>query len=75
MFSSPALANGKLIIADVSGQISALNAETGREFWQARLKAEVHATPAIAGNRVYVVTTKPEIVVLDIDTGAVIWRA
>lgn len=51
---SPAIRNNILFIADFSGLVHCLNAETGRPHWTCDLLAASWTTPLIVGENVYV---------------------
>ncbi|MBI5834946.1 MAG: PQQ-binding-like beta-propeller repeat protein [Armatimonadetes bacterium] len=69
----PAMAPGRVYVASLGGQVSALDLATGRTLWQTRLPGEVIGGPLLAGGRVIVPTTTGLLVALD-PAGAIAWR-
>jgi outer membrane protein assembly factor BamB len=49
VFSSPALAAGRVLCGSDDGSLHALEAATGAVVWSAKLGAKVRATPAVGG--------------------------
>jgi outer membrane protein assembly factor BamB len=83
-FSSPVVANGKLVVFDENGREDVarlLDAETGKEIWSTAIgevyrdewAAGPRSTPVIDGDRVYVLTCQGELRCLDLATGGVLW--
>lgn len=70
--ASPVLAGDKVVVADWSGAVVALDAVTGKEAWRHQMDARVSSTPAAALGRVFVADTAGTLVALDADTGAVL---
>jgi outer membrane protein assembly factor BamB len=56
------------------GQVTAIDAESGREVWQERVDGEIFATPAIAHGIVYVASTAPELTAFRLDSGDIEWQ-
>ncbi len=85
-FSSPVVAEGKLVYFDENGAeevAHALDARTGAEIWRAPIDgvyqdewgAGPRSTPLIDGDRVYVQSCKGEFRCLDMASGKIIWGA
>ncbi len=82
-FAAPAIANGRLYIADHEGKediVRALDAATGKELWRfAYPDAESNrfgftvSTPLVLDNKVYVSSRKGKIHCLDAATGEKLW--
>jgi Ca-activated chloride channel family protein len=53
----PAVANGKLFVGTVSGEVVCLAADTGRVLWTATVGEPIQFQPAVVGGRVYVSTS------------------
>lgn len=51
--SSLVLAGGRLFMISDNGMASCVDAQTGRQVWQKRLKGNFSASPLLAGDRVY----------------------
>lgn len=70
--SSPAVADGLVYVADAAGNLSALNAETGAEWW--RFVAGGFGSPAVAAGLVYVGGSDGNVYALDATNGQERWR-
>jgi outer membrane protein assembly factor BamB len=64
VWSSPLLANNRLLIAGTSGQLVALNAKTGAVEKRVDLGAPTLIGPVAAGDTVYVVTDTAQLIAL-----------
>lgn len=67
-----AVAADTFFVADDSGEVFALQADTGREIWRARVGARLSAGVGSDGRFAAVVTRDNELVVLD--AGKIAWR-
>ena len=56
--STPAIADGLLMISDCDGTLHCLDAETGEPYWTHDLDGEVWASPMIADGKVYIGTKR-----------------
>lgn len=73
--ASPVLAGDKVVVADWSGAVVALDVLTGKEAWRHEMGARVSSDPAAALGRVFVADTQGDLVALDADTGTVLGTA
>lgn len=64
---SPALVDGKVVVADGSGNVTALDARTGQEAWSTSLADQVVSAPVGCGSTTLAGTTGAELVMLDAD--------
>jgi outer membrane protein assembly factor BamB len=64
VWSSPLLANNRLILAGQTGDLVALNAKTGEEEKRVRLGSPTLLGPIAAGNTIYVVTDEAQLIAL-----------
>ena len=64
IWSSPLLANGRLLVAGSTGELVALNAKTGEIQTRVSLGAPVLLGPIAAGDTVYVVTDDAKLIAL-----------
>ena len=77
----PIINNGVMFIATPSGQVIALNAKTGDEYWRYKRQLpedlfQLHPTNRGVGlwqDKVYLATTDDHVVALDAKTGKVVW--
>jgi outer membrane protein assembly factor BamB len=53
-FSSAAVADGLVFIADYKGILRCLDADTGQGYWEHDLKGRVFASPLVADGKVYI---------------------
>lgn len=77
----PALLNGgpivgddKVFIGSENGDLFALEVNTGKLVWQAKVRGEIIAAPAFAENKVVVNTAAGIIKAFDATTGAELWQ-
>jgi outer membrane protein assembly factor BamB len=71
---SPVYADGKVLVVNEKGLVTALDGATGSELWGHPLGYEVLAEPVAAGNEVLLATSAGDLVALDIASGEVTWR-
>jgi outer membrane protein assembly factor BamB len=74
--SSPAVANGRLIVGVSNGEILALNSTTGEKLWSYDTGAgsnSIWGSPAIDSGRVYIGTRDRNLYCLNETTGALLW--
>jgi outer membrane protein assembly factor BamB len=80
VLAQPIVAGGRVYAMDGGVQVSALDAATGRRFWQVDLTPKNQQGSAFGGgpcfwqNRLYVATGFAEVLALDSGSGKVIWR-
>ena len=75
VLSSPVVADGFAISADLDGNVSALRADSGALAWRVAVGAGVQGTPAIARGRVYVPTLGNRLLALALADGKRLWSA
>ncbi len=73
--ASPVVANNLVIVADWSGLVRALDANSGAEVWRAQMSDKVVSTPAIAGGRVYVADVRGQLIAFDLERGTELAKA
>jgi outer membrane protein assembly factor BamB len=73
--SSPLLADGVVLVGDWDGNVTALDAKTGRTHWVYRADGPVKGSLALAGGRVFVGSYGGRVYALSERTGALAWRA
>ena len=71
--SSPVVSQGKIFLGGPSGIFHALNANTGKEIWQAQTGVGVDAPALLHLGRVYVGTKDGWLICLDQESGRQIW--
>ncbi len=80
VMSQPVIAGGRIFAMDGGVQVSALDAATGKRFWQVDLRPEnarggaFGGGPALWNDRLYVATGYAEVLALDPADGKLIWR-
>ncbi len=72
-FSSPALAEGLVVIGGRDKLVHALDAETGSSRWTFPSRAAVDASPVVVKDRVLVADKSGQIAALDLKTGRPVW--
>jgi outer membrane protein assembly factor BamB len=80
VMSQPVIAIGRVFAMDGGVQVSALDAASGKRFWQVDLKPEDQKGNAFGGGpcfwngRLFVSTGYAEVVALDPNDGRILWR-
>ena len=74
VFSSPAVANGKVYIGSEEGSVYCLDASTGAKLWNYTTKAPVFNAAAVADGQVYIGSVDGSVYCLDASTGAKLWN-
>lgn len=69
-----ALDGGVLFVSTGYGDVYALEAETGRVYWERRVGVPMRAPPTAADGRVFVVTYDNQMFALAADDGRVLWN-
>jgi outer membrane protein assembly factor BamB len=75
LYLVPALAEGRLYVADARGRVVALAADSGRELWQRDTGLAFSGGPDVAGERLVLGTSQGELVALSTQDGHELWRA
>lgn len=71
----PRYLDGRLYVADAEGQVSALDAKTGRSLWSVQLDAPLSGGPGVGEGLVVLGTTGAEVIALSQTDGSLKWRA
>lgn len=69
MLSSPAVADGTVVVGARDRKVHAMDLATGRRKWVFPTRGDVDSSPAISGGRVYVGSRDKKLYVLDLQTG------
>ena len=79
-FSSPIVAEGKVLVGVTDGEIgwpragvACFDARTGRRLWKTRTDADVHSSVAADGGQVYALSTNGLVHKMDLATGRQGW--
>lgn len=81
LLSEPVVANGRIYAMDASAEVSAYDANTGRQIWRADLTPEDEDDDlfggglAVDGDRLYVTTPYALVYALEAATGEVVWQS
>jgi outer membrane protein assembly factor BamB len=73
-YSSPAVAQGRILLGGRDKMVHCINAATGKAIWTFTTRARVESSPAIAGGRVYVGSNDGRFYVLDLAKGTKLWE-
>ena len=73
--SSPAVANGYVIIGSRDSQVFGLNATNGRPLWKQPMGTEVWSSPAINDGVIYIGTDDGYVHCLNLTTGMPYWKS
>ena len=74
VYSSPAVADGKVYVGSSDGKVYCLNALNGTCLWSYPTGGQVESSPAVSDLRVYVGSYDNKLYCLDALTGASIWN-
>jgi len=72
--SSPALAQGVLVVGTDDGMLVALEARTGVKKWELQIGSGIYASPIIRQQTIFVGTLDQEFLAIDLMSGEVRWR-
>ena len=70
----PAIANGRIIIADREGLIQARSLLDGELFWEVEIDMPISAGPVIDDDLLYVATSKADVLAINTATGEAVWK-
>jgi outer membrane protein assembly factor BamB len=73
-YSSPAVAEGRIVLGGRDKMVHCLSAATGKAIWTFMTRARVESSPAIAGGRVYVGSNDGRFYLLDLAKGTKLWE-
>jgi outer membrane protein assembly factor BamB len=73
-YSSPAVADGIVVIGCRDRQVHAVDVNTGKRAWAFKTRGDVDATAAISDGRVYVPSKDKKFYVLDLKSGKPLWE-
>ncbi len=71
--TSPAVVDGVVYIASLSGHLYALDQETGKERWNFKSRMPIASSPAVDGDTLYFVSSAGSLAALDVATGKPKW--
>ncbi|NOR80651.1 MAG: outer membrane protein assembly factor BamB [Methyloprofundus sp.] len=70
----PAIADGRIIIADHEGLIQARSLLDGELFWEVEIDMPISAGPVIDDDLLFVGTSKAQVLALNTATGEAVWK-
>ena len=71
--ATPALDGGALYLPDDTGQVTKLDAATGKALWVSKLTGAIRSAPVVSGGVVYLGSGASHCYALSADTGKIIW--
>jgi parallel beta-helix repeat protein len=74
VYSSPAVADGKVYVGSVDGRVYCLDSLTGTQIWNYTTGWYVYSSPAVVDGRVYVGSDDNRTYCLDASTGVQLWN-
>ena len=74
VYSSPAVADGRVYVGSYDDRTYCLDASTGAQVWNYTTGSYVFSSPAVADGRVYVGSYDDRTYCLDASTGAQVWN-
>ncbi len=73
IYSSPAVADGRLFVGSRDSQVYCINVSNGMPIWRRALGWEIWSSPAIDQKRVYVGIDNGSVYALSIADGSIVW--
>lgn len=73
--ATPALADGSLYVADDNGQVTKLEAATGKLVWKAKLDGALRSSPVVSEGTVFLGSSNSHCYALSAATGQTLWDA
>lgn len=70
----PAIANGRIIIADREGLVQARSLLDGELFWEVEIDMPISAGPVIDDDLLFLGTSKADVLALNTATGEAVWK-
>jgi hypothetical protein len=67
LYSSPAVADGKVFVGSVDGNFYVLDAETGKLLWKYKTGGPIYSSPAISDGKVFIASTDGKLYAFGID--------
>lgn len=64
---------GKVFITAGSGDVIAVNADSGKELWRRNVGAPIRTAPTVNGDKVFVVSHNNRVYALNVDDGSLKW--
>ena len=74
IISTPAVAEGKVVVGNQNGTIGCYNLLTGKSLWKYQTAGSIFSTPAIAKSKVVVGSGDGSVYCLDLKTGKLNWQ-
>lgn len=69
--AAPVISEGRVYVANASGQMAVLDLKTGRRLWQRDYSAQ--SAPVVIGNAIYLITSTNHMLGLERQTGRIKW--
>src|SRR5690606_25415190 len=66
--------DGRLYVTSGTGDVLALDADTGSQVWRVKPAGPLRGSPTVAFNAVYVMTQDDQIHALNVAAGSLIWQ-
>jgi outer membrane protein assembly factor BamB len=70
----PVVDHDTAYVADVKGELIAVDATTGQALWQIYINAGIPSSPSAGGGRIYVGTDQAKVLAFDAKTGDKLWK-
>jgi outer membrane protein assembly factor BamB len=74
VYSSPAVADGRVYVGSLSGDVDCLDALTGKSIWYRHTDSRVYSSPAVAYGKVYIGSNDGHVYCFDASTGVNVWN-
>jgi outer membrane protein assembly factor BamB len=71
--AGPQVADGRVVVGGLDGDLLVLDADDGSEIWQRNLSAEILVSPVIADGKVLVRTADGRLLTYELNTGNLLW--
>ncbi|MFZ0820218.1 MAG: PQQ-binding-like beta-propeller repeat protein [Candidatus Acidiferrales bacterium] len=74
IYSSPAVAQGKVFIASTDGSVYAVDADSGKVLWRFKTEGRITSSPAVASGLVYFESYDGNFYAVDEASGSLKWK-
>ena len=73
-YGTPSVANGRVFVADIAGNVAALRAADGTRLWRAQVPGRVLGPTLVVGNLVFFSTLEGQTYAARVTDGRIVWH-